>query len=146
MNIDYALNFFSSHLQIKNKLRTLCEVGLGYLKLGQSASKLSGGEAQRIKLAKELARNSRNNTLYVLDEPSIGLHFSDIGCLLSVLRKLADQGNTVLIIEHNVDIIAVSDWVIELGPGGGRDGGRIVFEGTPEQLRKADTETGKVMR
>lgn len=146
MNIDYALNFFSSHLQIKNKLRTLCEVGLGYLKLGQSASKLSGGEAQRIKLAKELARNSRNNTLYVLDEPSIGLHFSDIGCLLSVLRKLANQGNTVLIIEHNVDIIAVSDWVIELGPGGGRDGGRIVFEGTPEQLRKADTETGKVMR
>jgi excinuclease ABC subunit A len=146
MNIDYALNFFSSHLQIENKLKTLCEVGLGYLKLGQSASKLSGGEAQRIKLAKELARNSRNNTLYVLDEPSIGLHFSDISRLLSVLRKLADQGNTVLIIEHNVDIIAVSDWVIELGPGGGRDGGRIVFEGTPEQLKEASTETSKVVR
>lgn len=146
MNIDYACRFFSSHPQIENKLKTLCEVGLGYLKLGQSSAKLSGGEAQRVKLATELARNSRGNTLYVLDEPSIGLHFSDVSRLLKVLRSLVDQGNSVLVIEHNIDIIKISDWVIELGPEGGKNGGEIVFEGTPEKLKRAKTETAKVMR
>jgi len=146
MEIEYARCFFSSHPQIENKLKTLCDVGLGYLKLGQSSTKLSGGEAQRVKLATELARNSKGNTLYVLDEPSIGLHFSDVDRLLKVLRGLADRGNTVLIIEHNLDMIRVCDWVIELGPGGGKNGGEIIFEGTPEKLAKMNTETGRVMK
>lgn len=145
MNIEYAYHFFTSHSAIKNKLKTLCDVGLGYLKLGQSATELSGGEAQRIKLATELARKSNGKVLYVLDEPTIGLHFSDVAKLLSILRELVAKGNSVLIIEHNLDVIDVCDWVIELGPEGGSKGGELIFEGTAQKLKKAKTWTGKMM-
>ncbi len=145
MNIDYAYYFFSSNEKIKSKLKTLRQVGLGYLKLGQSSAKLSGGEAQRIKLASELARNNRQKALYVLDEPSIGLHFRDIFKLLKVLRKLADKGNSVIVIEHNLDIIEASDWILELGPEGGGQGGELVFEGTFDKLKKSKTWTAKML-
>ena len=112
------------------------EVGLGYLKLGQSATDLSGGEAQRIKLATELARKSTGKTLYILDEPTIGLHFEDIKRLLKVLDTLVEKGNSVIVVEHNIDVIKNADWVIELGPDGGEKGGEIVYEGTPDKLKK----------
>jgi excinuclease ABC subunit A len=145
MNIEYAYHFFTSHSVIKNKLKTLRDVGLGYLKLGQSATELSGGEAQRIKLATELARKSNGKALYVLDEPTIGLHFSDVAKLLNILQELVAKGNSVLIIEHNLDVINVCDWVIELGPEGGNSGGELIFEGTPKQLKKAKTWTSRMM-
>ena len=112
------------------------EVGLGYLKLGQSATNLSGGEAQRIKLAAELARKSTGKTLYILDEPTIGLHFDDVNRLLRVLDALVEKGNTVLVVEHNLDVVKCADWVIELGPDGGDKGGEVIFEGTPDKLKK----------
>lgn len=136
MNMSYAFKFFKRHPLICEKLKTVEEVGLGYLKLGQSATSLSGGEAQRIKLAAELARKSTGKTLYVLDEPSIGLHFEDIKKLLKVLDALVKKGNTVLVVEHNLDIIKSADWVIELGPEGGEGGGEIIFEGAPSELKK----------
>ncbi len=136
MNVSYALKFFKRYPLIYEKLKTLEDVGLGYLKLDQSATNLSGGEAQRIKLAKELARKSLGKTLYILDEPSIGLHFEDIKKLLKVLDALVEKGNSVLVVEHNADIIKSADWVIELGPEGGEEGGEIVFEGVPEKLKK----------
>jgi len=136
MNMSYALKFFKRHPLICEKLKTIEKVGLGYLKLGQSATNLSGGEAQRIKLAAELARKSAGKTLYVLDEPSIGLHFEDIKKLLKVLDALVKKGNTVLMVEHNADIIKSADWVIELGPEGGAKGGEIIFEGAPDKLKK----------
>ncbi len=136
MSVSYAAEFFKKHPLIYEKLKTMEQVGLGYLRLGQSATDLSGGEAQRIKLATELARKSNGNTLYILDEPTIGLHFKDVERLLSVLNSLVDKGNTVLVVEHNLDIIKSSDWVIELGPEGGEKGGRIIFEGMPIKLKK----------
>lgn len=136
MDVRLALRFFARLPLIAEKLKTMEDVGLGYLKLGQSATSLSGGEAQRIKLATELARKSTGNTLYILDEPTAGLHFDDIRRLLSVLNALVDKGNTVLVVEHNLDVIRDADWVIELGPDGGDLGGYLTFEGTPEKLKK----------
>jgi excinuclease ABC subunit A len=144
MTVEYAYHFFNSVEPVKSKLKLLCEVGLGYLKLGQNSNNLSGGEAQRIKLASELVRKSNGNCLYILDEPTVGLHFSDIKKLLKVLNNLIKNDNSVLVIEHNLDFIKMADWVIELGPDGGKKGGRVVFEGTPSELSKAETETGQI--
>jgi len=146
MSVSYALAFFKNSKLVTEKLATLEKVGLGYLKLGQSAVDLSGGEAQRIKLATELARRSTGKTLYILDEPTIGLHFEDIRKLLIVLDALVDKGNTVLVVEHNIDVIKNSDWVIDLGPEGGAGGGEIVFEGLPAELKKCQKSwTGKYL-
>ncbi len=146
MSVSYALAFFRNSKLVTEKLTTLEKVGLGYLKLGQSAVDLSGGEAQRIKLATELARRATGKTLYILDEPTIGLHFEDIRKLLGVLDALVDKGNTVLVVEHNVDVIRNSDWVIDLGPEGGIGGGEIVFEGIPLELKKCQKSwTGKYL-
>ncbi|WP_342264979.1 excinuclease ABC subunit UvrA [Cardinium endosymbiont of Philonthus spinipes] len=143
MTVSNAIPFFASHPSILLKLRTLEEVGLGYITLGQHATTLSGGEAQRVKLATELAKKSTGDTLYILDEPSTGLHFQDILALLSVLEKLVEQGNTVLIIEHNMDIIKIADYVIDIGPDGGRAGGYLVAQGTPEAVaRVPESYTG----
>ena len=136
MTVEEALEFFDAHPTIKKKLVTLSDVGLGYITLGQSALTLSGGEAQRIKLAKELSKRSTGKTLFVLDEPTTGLHFADIELLLGVLNRLKDQGNTVVVIEHNLDVVKTADWIIDLGPEGGSDGGQIVAEGTPEDVAK----------
>jgi len=136
MDVRFALRFFARHPLIAEKLKTMEDVGLGYLKLGQNATNLSGGEAQRIKLATELARKSTGNTLYILDEPTAGLHFDDIRRLLAVLNALVDKGNTVIVVEHNLDVVRDADWVIELGPDGGEVGGHVTFEGTPEKLKK----------
>jgi len=146
MSVSYALRFFKKSPLIVEKLRTLEEVGLGYLKLGQSATNLSGGEAQRIKLATELSRKSTGKTLYILDEPTIGLHFEDVKRLLQVLDALVDKGNTVLVVEHNVDVIRNADWVIDLGPEGGDKGGEVVYAGTPDKMKKAKKSwTGKYL-
>ncbi len=147
MTVEDALEFFDAHPSIKNKLITLNDVGLGYITLGQSALTLSGGEAQRIKLAKELSKRSTGKTLFILDEPTTGLHFADIELLLNVLNRLKDQGNTVVVIEHNLDVIKTADWIIDLGPEGGSDGGRIVAEGTPEEISKVkESFTGKFLK
>jgi excinuclease ABC subunit A len=135
--IDEAVEFFGAFPSMVRKLKTLQDVGLGYVTLGQPAPTLSGGEAQRVKLSKELSRRSTGHTLYVLDEPSVGLHAADVHKLIEVLQQLVDQENTVIIIEHHPDIIKVSDWVIDLGPEGGERGGEIVAEGTPEQICQA---------
>ena len=140
MTIEQAFEFFESHPKIKQKIGTLLRVGLGYVKLGQSSTTLSGGEAQRIKLASELSKKSTGKTIYVLDEPSTGLHFEDIKLLLSVLNAIVDEGNTVLVIEHNLDIIKVADQIIDIGPEGGAEGGNIVFSGKPKELIKKDEE------
>jgi excinuclease ABC subunit A len=145
MPIDEALTFFDRQPAILRHVQSLADVGLGYVRLGQPAPTLSGGEAQRVKLATELARRPTGHTLYVMDEPTTGLHFEDVSRLLSVLHRLVDQGNTVLVIEHNLDVIKTADWVIDLGPEGGRRGGRIVGEGTPEHVAKLDTATGRVL-
>ena len=132
---------------IANKMKTLQEVGLGYIRLGQPATTFSGGEAQRIKLATELARRSTGKTLYILDEPTTGLHTDDVGRLLSILQKLVNGGNSMIIIEHNLHVIKSADWVIDMGPEGGLKGGEIVAEGTPEQLAKsAKTPTGEYLK
>jgi excinuclease ABC subunit A len=136
MPIEHAYEFFESVPAIARYLKTLCDVGLGYVRLGQSAPTLSGGEAQRVKLATELQRRSTGRTIYVLDEPTTGLHFEDVSKLLGVLNRLADGGNTVVVIEHNLDVIKSADWVIDLGPDGGSRGGTIVAEGTPEAVAK----------
>ena len=147
MTVDEALEFFDAHPPIKNKLMTLNDVGLGYITLGQSALTLSGGEAQRIKLAKELSKRSTGKTLFILDEPTTGLHFADIELLLSVLNRLKEQGNTVVVIEHNLDVIKTADWVVDLGPEGGSDGGEIVAEGTPEEVAKIKSSfTGQFLK
>ncbi|MEJ5284858.1 MAG: excinuclease ABC subunit UvrA [Brevinematales bacterium] len=137
LTVDEAYEFFSNIPSIKRRLEVLKNVGLGYIHLGQSATTLSGGEAQRIKLAKELSKVETGNTLYILDEPTVGLHFDDVKKLISVLQTLVDRGNSVIVIEHNMDLIKVADWVIDLGPEGGEKGGRVVFEGTPDELLKA---------
>ncbi len=147
MTVAQALGEFSAFPQMGNKLRLLQEVGLGYIKIGQPATTLSGGEAQRVKLSKELARRATGRTLYVLDEPSVGLHAADVHNLIKVLQRLVDAGNTVLIIEHNMDIIKVADWVIDLGPEGGEEGGEIVAEGTPEEIAAHPRSyTGQALR
>lgn len=146
MTAEEAMNFFRNIPNIYNKLKTLVDVGLGYIKLGQPANTLSGGEAQRIKLATELSRRSSGKTLYILDEPTTGLHFDDVKRLLEVLHRLVDKGNTVLVIEHNLDVIKSSDWIIDLGPEGGDRGGYIVAEGTPQQVAKVTKSyTGKYL-
>jgi excinuclease ABC subunit A len=136
MSVEEALPFFEAIPQIAMRIRFMNEVGLGYLKLGQSSTTLSGGESQRIKLSRELSKRATGKTVYVLDEPSTGLHFDDISKLLEILHKLVDQGNTVLVIEHNIDIIAASDWILDLGPEAGADGGKVVAEGSPEAISK----------
>lgn len=147
MTVEQALEFFESIPKINRKVVTLNDVGLGYITLGQHATTLSGGEAQRVKLAEELSKKDTGQTLYILDEPTTGLHFQDIQHLLAVLNKLADKGNTVLIIEHNMDVIKVSDYVIDLGPEGGNAGGRIIAEGTPEKVAKVkESFTGKFLK
>jgi excinuclease ABC subunit A len=146
MPITEALEFFANQPRIARHLQTLVDVGLGYVRLGQSAPTLSGGEAQRVKLASELARRSTGHTIYLLDEPTTGLHFEDVRRLLIVLARLVDQGNTVLVIEHNLDVIKTADWLIDLGPEGGEGGGTIVAEGTPEQVAKAKgSHTGRFL-
>ena len=146
MPIAEALTFFDRQPSILRHIQSLVDVGLGYVRLGQPAPTLSGGEAQRVKLATELARRPTGHTFYVLDEPTTGLHFEDVNRLLQVLHRLVDQGNTVLVIEHNLDVIKTADWVIDLGPEGGRRGGLVVGEGTPEQVAKLKTATGTVLR
>ena len=136
MTIEQAFEFFEPYPKIRQKIGTLKHVGLGYIKLGQSYTTLSGGEAQRIKLASELSKKSTGKTIYILDEPSTGLHFEDIKQLLSVLNALVDEGNTVLVIEHNLDVIASADHIIDLGPEGGDGGGQIIAAGTPAQVAK----------
>jgi excinuclease ABC subunit A len=146
LTVDQALPLLENFPPIGNKLRTLQDVGLGYIKLGQSATTLSGGEAQRVKLSKELSRRGTGRTLYILDEPTTGLHFEDTHKLLDVLNKLVDQGNTVVIIEHNLDVIKSADYVIDLGPEGGGAGGRIVAAGTPEAVaRSRESFTGRFL-
>ncbi len=147
MTVDEALQFFTKHQVIRDKLKTLSDVGLGYIKLGQPANTLSGGEAQRIKLATELSRRATGKTLYILDEPTTGLHFEDIKLLLNIINQLVDKGNTVLIIEHNLDIIKNADWVIDLGPEGGDGGGYVVAQGVPADIAKASKSwTGKYLK
>jgi excinuclease ABC subunit A len=136
MTVDEGTQFFKAVPSIRDKLLTLQQVGLGYIKVGQSATTLSGGEAQRVKLAKELSRKATGKTLYILDEPTTGLHFDDIKKLLEVLHRLVMQGNTVVVIEHNLEVIKTADWIIDLGPNGGTGGGQIVATGTPEEIIK----------
>ncbi len=146
MDVNEAYEFFASFPSIKHKLETLQQVGMGYIKLGQSSTTLSGGEAQRIKLAKELVRPSTGRTLYILDEPTTGLHFHDIKHLLQVLHALIDKGNTVIVIEHHMDIVKTADWIIDMGPEGGESGGQIIATGTPEQIAILDTPTGQALK
>jgi excinuclease ABC subunit A len=146
MTVDDGLAFFEAVPRIERKLRTLQSVGLGYITLGQQATTLSGGEAQRVKLATELSRPGTGKTLYILDEPTTGLHFEDVRHLLAVLRALVGKGNTVLVIEHNLDVVKVADYVLDLGPQGGEAGGRILFAGTPEELARQETSTGRYLR
>ena len=147
MTVEDALVFFEAHPTIKKKLSTLDDVGLGYITLGQSALTLSGGEAQRIKLSKELSKRSTGKTLFILDEPTTGLHFADIELLLTVLERLKKQGNTVVVIEHNLDVIKTADWIIDLGPEGGSDGGEIVAEGSPEDVvKEKKSYTGQFLK
>jgi excinuclease ABC subunit A len=147
MTVEEACDFFGSIPAISRKLETLKSVGLGYIKLGQPATTLSGGEAQRIKLASELSRRATGRTLYILDEPTTGLHFEDVKKLLEVLNALVSMGNSVLIIEHNLDVIKSADWLIDLGPEGGSKGGTILGTGTPEQIAKIPaSHTGKYLK
>ena len=147
MSVAEALEFFQNLPSIHRKLETLHQVGLDYIKLGQPSTELSGGEAQRIKLATELSKRSTGRTLYILDEPTTGLHFADVDKLLSVLQKLTDGGNTVVVIEHNLDVIKQADWIIDLGPEGGDRGGNIVVTGTPEQVADcAESYTGQFLK
>ncbi|MCM8809779.1 MAG: excinuclease ABC subunit UvrA, partial [Candidatus Omnitrophica bacterium] len=136
MKIEEALEFFRVHPKLVEKLKTLYDVGLGYLSLGQPATTLSGGEAQRVKLAAELSRKGNEKTLYILDEPTVGLHLADIAKLLDVLKRLVEKGSTVIVIEHNLDVIKSADWIIDLGPEGGDKGGYVVATGTPEEIAK----------
>jgi len=147
MTVEDGVEFFKAVPPIRDKLAMLFEVGLGYVNIGQQATTLSGGEAQRVKLAKELARRATGQTLYILDEPTTGLHFEDVRKLLEVLHALVDQGNTVVVIEHNLEVIKTADWVIDLGPDGGDKGGEIVATGTPEAVAKVERSwTGGYLR
>jgi excinuclease ABC subunit A len=147
MTVDEAYEFFVNIPKIKRKLQTLKDVGLGYIHLGQPATTLSGGEAQRVKLSTELSKVSTGRTFYILDEPTTGLHFEDIKMLLGVLNKLVDKGNTVLVIEHNLEVIKTADYIVDLGPEGGDDGGRVIACGTPEEVAKAEgSYTGQFLK
>lgn len=146
MTVNQAVDFFANQPTILSKIKTIQDIGLGYIKLGQPSSTLSGGESQRVKLATELSKRDTGKTLYILDEPTTGLHFEDIRILLSTLMKLVEKGNTVVVIEHNMDIIKCADWIIDMGPEGGVEGGEIIAEGTPEQIADTDTYTGKFLR
>jgi len=148
MTVSEALEFFKNFTLISNKLRVLEEVGLGYVELGQSATTLSGGEAQRVKLATELSRRSGGHNIYILDEPTTGLHFEDVKKLLAILNRLVDAGNTVIVIEHNLDVIKSADWIIDLGPEGGEKGGKVIVTGTPEEVARWHKEsyTGKYLK
>ena len=147
MTVEEAVTFFRAVPKIFDPLLTLAEVGLGYIRLGQQATTLSGGEAQRVKLATELSRKATGRTLYILDEPTTGLHFHDVAKLLEVLFKLRDTGNTLGIIEHNLDVIKTADWIIDLGPEGGSGGGKIVAEGPPEKIiQSATSHTGHYLK
>jgi excinuclease ABC subunit A len=147
MSVDEACEFFESVPSIYRKIKTLQEVGLGYIKLGQPSTTLSGGEAQRIKLATELSKRSTGNTIYILDEPTTGLHFDDVKKLLMILQKFADGGNTVIVIEHNMDVIKQADYIIDMGPEGGNGGGTVIAEGTPEEIaRKRKSYTGQYLK
>lgn len=147
MPISEAAVFFKAYPSISRYLDTLVQVGLGYIKLGQSAPTLSGGESQRVKLATELQKRSTGKTVYILDEPTTGLHFEDVRKLLSVLQSLVDKGNTVIVIEHNLDVVKCADWIIDLGPEGGDKGGEIVITGTPEEVAKSTKSwTGKFLK
>ena len=134
LTVTEALEFFGPIPRITRRMQTLCDVGLGYIRLGQSATTLSGGEAQRVKLSRELSKRATGRTLYLLDEPTVGLHAADVEKLIEVLQRLADTGNTVVVIEHNPDVIKVSDWIIDLGPEGGDGGGLVIATGTPEDI------------
>jgi excinuclease ABC subunit A len=147
MSIEDALEFFDAVPSIRNRLQTLIDVGLTYIRLGQAATTLSGGEAQRVKLAKELSRRDTGQTLYILDEPTTGLHFHDIKQLLHVLHRLRDHGNTIVVIEHNLDVIKTADYVVDIGPEGGSGGGEIVATGTPEEVAKiVESHTGVFLK
>jgi excinuclease ABC subunit A len=147
MTVEDAHAFFKPVPVIARKLHTLLDVGLGYIKLGQSATTLSGGEAQRVKLSLELSKRDTGRTLYILDEPTTGLHFADIDLLLKVIHRLRDQGNTLVIIEHNLDVVKTADWIVDLGPEGGAGGGTIVATGTPEDVaRNKASVTGKYLK
>jgi excinuclease ABC subunit A len=147
MTVDEGADFFRAVPSIRDKLVTLQRVGLGYIHVGQPATTLSGGEAQRVKLSKELSRRATGRTLYILDEPTTGLHFEDVRKLLEVLHALVETGNTVLVIEHNLEVIKTADWLIDLGPEGGDGGGRIVATGTPEEVAEvAESHTGTYLR
>jgi excinuclease ABC subunit A len=147
MTVEDAQEFFQAVPSIRDKMDALLRVGLGYIKVGQQATTLSGGEAQRVKLSKELAKRSTGRTLYILDDPTTGLHFEDVRKLLEVLHELVDQGNTVVVIEHNLDVVKTADHIIDIGPEGGDGGGRIVAEGTPEQVAEvAESHTGRYLK
>jgi len=147
MPVEEALKFFENIPSVKKKLTTLCKVGLGYIRLGQQATTLSGGEAQRVKLATELSKAAKDHTVYILDEPTTGLHFEDIKMLMSVLQRLVDKGHTVIVIEHNLDVIKCADWIIDLGPEGGSNGGTVLASGIPEKIIKVKKSfTGQFLR
>ena len=147
LTVDEALEFFANIPPLRRKLATMADVGLGYIHLGQPAPTMSGGEAQRVKLSRELSKIATGRTLYILDEPSVGLHAHDVSKLIHALNKLVDKGNTVVIIEHNLDIIKVADWLVDLGPEGGDRGGELIAEGTPEQVMKVKNSfTGKYLK
>ena len=146
MTIEEALSFFEDIPAIYDRLHTLNDVGLGYLTLGQSATTLSGGEAQRVKISSELYRPPLQKTIYLLDEPTIGLHYEDVKKLIEILQKLVDRGNTVVVIEHNLDVIKSSDHIIDIGPDGGERGGKGVAKGTPEEVAQSDSHTGEYLR
>jgi excinuclease ABC subunit A len=147
MTVEEAANLFSAVPSIRDKMETLARVGLDYVKVGQQATTLSGGEAQRVKLSKELSRRATGRTLYILDEPTTGLHFDDVRKLLDVLHELVEQGNTVVVIEHNLEVIKTADWIVDLGPEGGDGGGEIVAAGTPEDIAKVSRSyTGQFLK
>ena len=147
LTIEEAHPVFENVPHVSRKLQMILEVGLGYVKLGQPATTLSGGEAQRVKLARELSKRATGKTLYILDEPTTGLHFEDVRRLLDILYRLVDRGNTVIVIEHNLEVIKCADWVIDLGPGGGSAGGRVVVAGSPEKVAQAsESHTGKALK
>jgi excinuclease ABC subunit A len=147
MTVEDAREFFDAVPVIANKLQTLIDVGLSYIRLGQSATTLSGGEAQRVKLSRELSKRDTGKTLYILDEPTTGLHFYDIQQLLNVLHRLRDHGNTIVVIEHNLDVVKTADWIVDLGPEGGSGGGQIIATGTPEQVTKIKaSHTGRFLK
>lgn len=147
MTVEEGLEFFKNYPPIKRKLQTLYDVGLGYIKIGQPSTQLSGGEAQRVKLATELSKRSTGKTVYILDEPTTGLHTADVHKLSEILKKFVDSGNTVIVIEHNLDIIKIADHIIDLGPEGGNKGGRVIAQGTPEEVAKnKKSYTGRFLK